>query len=134
MKWFSKNKSDIQALTIEPTNDMPGVVFDKGKSKFEIYGVALPENVIEEFAPIISWLDEYEQNPNSKTVFHFRLDYINTASSKMIDKIMTKLNNIYLVGFRVKVCWHYKHGDVDMQELGDELLSGYDFSKELVSD
>lgn len=134
MKLFNRNKSDIQALTLEPTNDMPGVILDKGKGKFEMYGVSLPENVLEQFGPVLTWLEEYEQSPNAKTVLHFRLDYINTASSKIIDKILQKLNNIYLVGFRVKVCWHYKHGDIDMQELGDELLSGYDFSKELISD
>ena len=74
MKLFGKVKSDIPPLKIAPTKDTPGVIFDKEKEKFEVYGVSLPENVLEVFEPIIGWLKTYEYSPNSKTVFEFKLD------------------------------------------------------------
>jgi len=134
MKLFGQSKTDMEPLYLEPSEDMAGVVFDKAKGKFEIYGVALPENVLEKFQPVIQWLENYQASPSKKTVLNFKLDYLNTASTKMMDKILEILHKIYINGYSVKVCWHYKHGDIDMQELGDELLTGYDFSKEFVAD
>jgi hypothetical protein len=130
MKLFGKTKSDIPPLKIEPTKDTPGVVFDKAGETLLLYGVSLPENVLEVFEPIVDWLKEYQYSPNSKTIFEFKLDYLNTASTKILDEILIILDRIHRNGFKVKVIWNYKTGDADMHELGEDLFQGLDFSHE----
>ena len=54
------------------------------ENKFLFSGKSLPEDVKEFYDPILSWLKEYKNDPNEETTFVMRMEYFNTASSKMI--------------------------------------------------
>lgn len=104
-------------LRISKTDDTPEIILDKSKGKFEISGRSLPEDSVEFFSPVFQWLALYAKNPNLMTEFVFKLDYVNTASSKMVQEILSALEKIR----GVRVVWHYHNEDEDMEEMGQEL-------------
>ncbi len=123
----------MDIINIEAKGDTPKVILDKGNNKFEIAGKSLPENVSNFYEPILSWLDEYANNPNESSEFVFKMEYFNTASSKMILQILERIKNIKDKGKAVKVLWYYPEDDEDMEEAGDDYSSLVDVPFELIA-
>ncbi|MCK5536303.1 MAG: DUF1987 domain-containing protein [Bacteroidales bacterium] len=110
----------MEPIKIKGTDDTPQVILDKENTVFEISGRSLPEDVAAFFEPILKWINEYSQDPLGKTVFNFKLEYFNTASSKLILDVLLKLEEMADDGKDVLVRWHYPDDDEDMQEAGEE--------------
>ena len=81
-------------LNITETYDTPGIIFDSPKNIFEISGRSLPENTKEFYAPVMQWLSEYVKKPNKETLFTFKLDYLNSSSTRKIIEMIFLLQNI----------------------------------------
>ncbi len=110
-----------QAIKIKGTDDTPMVILNtEGEGTFEISGRSLPEDVAAFYDPILEWLDAYAENPNKKTIFNFKLEYFNTASSKLLLDVLLKLEEMHDNGHDVLVRWHYPDDDEDMEEAGEE--------------
>ena len=88
----------METIKIQGTEDTPKVILDKDTELLEISGRSLPEDVASFYEPVLTWLDEYAQNPNKKTIFNFKLIYFNTASSKLLLDILMKLEEIHEAG------------------------------------
>ncbi len=99
---------------------MPNVVLDRASRKFAIMGRSVPEDVFEFYCPILAWLEVYASKPLRKTVFDFKMEYFNTASSKLILEVMLRLEDISAEGKDVLVRWHYPDDDEDIEEAGEE--------------
>lgn len=109
-------------LIIQKTEDTPGIVFDPGKNKFVISDRSWPEDATMFFRPVILWLEEYMQTPNSKTVVDFKLEYFNTSSAKQIARLLLTLEK-YSAKTDITIRWHYDKEDTDM------LISGSRYAK-----
>ena len=107
----------MDKLFIEATKDTPEIVFDKEKNYFHISGRSLPENAIEFYQPVIDWINAYEEAPNPKMIFNFKLEYFTTSSAKQIIKTFTLLEKLARK-IDLTICWHYKPSDNDMYEAG----------------
>ncbi len=123
----------METIKIQGTEDTPKVILDKDAEIMEISGRSLPEDVGSFFDPILSWLEEYAQNPLPKTIFNFKLVYFNTASSKLLLDILMKLEEIHEAGNDVLVRWHFPEEDEDMEEAGEEYADIVDIPFEQVS-
>lgn len=110
----------MSAMIIEATRDTPGVILDPENNKFEMNGKSLPEDVGSFYDPILEWLENYSENPNEETLFEMKMNYFNTASSKMLMDVLFTLEEIAEGGNNVKIHWHYKEKDEDMKEAGEE--------------
>jgi DNA polymerase III delta prime subunit len=110
----------MSVIKIQGTDDTPTVTLDKENNIFEISGRSLPEDVVVFYKPILEWLDEYKNDPLELTVFNFKLEYFNTASSKLLLDVLLKLEDINNDGHEVLVKWHYPDDDEDMEEAGEE--------------
>lgn len=110
----------MSVIKIQGTDDTPTVTLDKENNIFEISGRSLPEDVVVFYKPILEWLDEYKNDPLDKTVFNFKLEYFNTASSKLLLDVLLKLEDISNDGNEVLVRWHFPDDDEDMEEAGEE--------------
>ncbi|MDJ1470581.1 DUF1987 domain-containing protein [Cytophagaceae bacterium DM2B3-1] len=106
----------MEIINLEGAEDTPKIILDKSNGIFEISGRSLPEDTAEFYRPILDWLSRYAQTPNSKTQFTFKLEYFNTASSKLILDILAKLEAI--PGTTVE--WYFHEDDEDMEEAGGE--------------
>ena len=110
----------MEALILKGSVDTPNITLDVENNIFEFSGRSLPENASEFYSPILNWIEEYAQKPLAKTVFEFKLTYFNTASSKLLLDIFTKLEEMTEAGKDVLIKWYYPEDDEDMDEAGDE--------------
>jgi len=122
----------MNILDIKATNDTPRVLFDPENEIFEISGRSLPEDVVSFYQPVIEWLEEYSHLPNDKTEFVFKYIYFNTATSKLIQDVLIRLEQISESGNDVVVIWYYEQDDEDMMDLGEEFKEYVDLPFELV--
>ncbi len=106
----------MEIINLEGTEDTPKILLDKSNGIFEISGRSLPEDSAEFYQPIIDWLDRYAAEANADSTFIFKLEYFNTASSKLILDVLSKLEDIQ----SSKVMWYFHEDDEDMEEAGEE--------------
>lgn len=105
----------MEKLIIKKTEHTPAIVLNPEKKVFQISQTSWPENAQEFYAPIIKWFINYfETSPLDETVFEIRLNYMNTASSKQIAKILSILKK-YSEKHNIKIRWFYEKGDYDMK-------------------
>ena len=84
----------MDIIKIKGTEDTPNVILDATSNILEFSGRSLPEDVGTFYAPVLQWIDEYAKNPNKSTEVIFRLEYFNTASSKILLDILLKFEDI----------------------------------------
>ncbi len=123
----------MESLHIAATDDTPEITLDYQNKKFIFSGRSLPEDVVSFYKPVLNWLEEFEQNPLEGAEFEFKLEYFNTASSKLILDILLKINDIYEEGTPMKVKWYYMELDIDLQEAGEEYSELIEIPFELVA-
>jgi hypothetical protein len=108
-------------LKINGTEDTPEICFNNEHNEFIISGRSLPEDVTSFYKPVFDWLNDFSKTQNAKTVFKFKLEYFNTASSKIILDILMKLEDLIASGKPgVNIEWFYNESDEDMLEAGEE--------------
>lgn len=123
----------LESLVIEGTNKTPKVTFT-AEGKLEISGKSIPENSIEFYQQLYSWLDNYAQSPAASTELKIQLEYFNTSSSKCLLDIFRKLEAIKKEGRSAMVVyWHYEAEDEDMEEAGQDYDYLIDLPFQLIS-
>jgi len=110
----------ISSIKIEGQEDTPKIIFDPENDIFEISGRSLPEDAALFYEPILAWLKEYSQNPNAKTEMHVKLNYFNTASSKLLLDLLMVLEDMTEEDHDCMIKWFYDEEDEDMEEAGEE--------------
>lgn len=116
----------MDRLFLNGTEESPEIVLDKDGSEFRVTGKSYMEDAASFFEPVLDWLKTYRSAPNNLTIFKFELEYVNTASSKIVHDILSILDQVYKLGNEVRVEWHYYEEDEDMLELGEEYEEVYD--------
>ncbi len=112
----------MKTLYLKGTEDTPEIIFNTEEDTYVISGRSLPENVIEFYKPVFSWLDEFTEVPNNanEKAFIFKLYYFNTASSKVIQDIIMQLDNMFHSGKNIKIVWYFDTDDEDIIDTGNE--------------
>jgi len=106
----------MEILKLEGTEDTPKIMLDKKNGIFEISGRSLPEDSAEFYRPVLEWIGNYSKDSNASTEFVFKLEYFNTASSKLILDVLSALEDIK----GMKIMWYFHEDDEDMEEAGQE--------------
>jgi hypothetical protein len=110
----------MEVIKIIATEDTPNVTLDHVNGIYEISGRSLPEDVVVFYQPVMNWLDELVTTPIENMALDIKLEYFNTASSKLILDILLKLEEIFQNGTQLKVKWYFPLSDSDMKEAGEE--------------
>lgn len=110
----------MDTINIEGTEDTPKIILDTNAGVYSISGRSLPEDVATFYKPVLDWLNEYASSPQPEMNFEIKLEYFNTASSKLLLDILMKLEEIAEGGASINVQWNYDEQDEDMQEAGEE--------------
>lgn len=111
--------SNIAPLIIDKTAKTPQIILDPANRNYEISGRSLPENVVKTYEPVLNWIDQNIGKITEGIVFVFRVDYLNSASAKMISLILTKLEEFYKSGSNIEIKWYYNYDDDDIQSEGE---------------
>ena len=123
----------METIKIQGTDDIPSVVLDSENGIFQISGRSMPEDVTAFYDPILEWLEELAEEYSSKVVFEFKLEYFNTASSKLLLDVLMKLEDMHDDGKEVLVKWYFPDDDEDMEEAGEEYADIVEVPIELIS-
>ncbi|MBI4947910.1 MAG: DUF1987 domain-containing protein [Bacteroidetes bacterium] len=110
----------MEPLILKGTEDTPSITLDITSKQFEISGRSLPEDVVTFYQPVLDWINLYSEKPEEEMIWKIRLEYFNTASSKIILDILMALEEIKDKGTNVIVQWHFDKNDNDMMEAGEE--------------
>lgn len=122
----------MEIINIEGSLDTPKVILDATNDRYEISGRSLPEDAVAFYNPIIEWLEKYGENPKRQMNLVVKLEYFNTASSKLILDLLTVLEDIHTDHSQVLVKWYYLEDDEDMLEAGEEYEDLIDLPFELI--
>lgn len=123
----------MEVISIKGTQETPEVMLDNSKGIFEISGKSLPEDVKEFYNPILKWFDEYTKNPNPQTILKIKMDYFNTASSKMILELFEVVKKVHSAGHSTVIEWYYQEDDEDMQDAGQDYSDLIEMPFKLIS-
>lgn len=108
-------------LLVEGTAKTPFINFKFDQGTLEISGRSIPENSIEFYQSVYSWIEAYAKQPKPTTIVKIQLEYFNTSSSKCVLDVFRKLEMLQKSGkSEVKVMWMYEEEDEDMMEAGDD--------------
>ena len=102
----------MEDLFYEATHSTPGIALNSSTGTIELYGRSIPENAMNVYKPVLSWLDEYSVQPKKTTTLNFKIEFFNTSSSKFILQILKKLEELHRQNFEVKVNWFYNDEDI----------------------
>ncbi|MFI5204456.1 MAG: DUF1987 domain-containing protein [Flavobacteriales bacterium] len=111
----------MEILFIEGTEQTPKVDFNHTDGKLLIRGRSLPENAVEFYSPMFSWLDNYVEVAPQRTELSIDLDYLNSISQKMMVEILKSARKLVDLGKDVVVNWYYDEEDEKMLEEGKNL-------------
>lgn len=107
-------------LIIQPSAHTPLIDFNCQTGKMTIKGRSIPDAPDEFWYDVLSWFEAYLSRPTQKTTFCIDLEYFNVTSSKRILALLYKLNELADRGNDVCVNWHFRDGDEDMYEVGQD--------------
>jgi len=106
----------MEKILLKGTFETPSVLLDNETGNLEFSGRSLPEDTTSFYRPIMSWIEEYLVNPRENTSIAIKLEYFNTATSKVILNMLSKFEKTG----NVTVYWFHYEEDEDMLESGKE--------------
>lgn len=115
----------MEQLLIESTKSSPEIILNpSGTLTFK--GRSIHENAQEFFDSVISWVEEYINDPADTTFVDIQLEYFNSATAKYIIIMLQKLKQVRLKDKKYYVNWFYEEGDEDILERGEYFASVLD--------
>lgn len=122
----------MQNLIIKKTEETPAIIFNPDKGVFQFVATSWPENAKEFYEPVYNWIVNYfNDSPLDLTVFQFRMEYMNTASSKQIAKILSMIKD-FSKKHSIKIKWFFEKGDFDMNKEGKRFAQILDIDIEFI--
>lgn len=110
----------LKKLQISPKVDTPKIDFDSETGQIWIEGKSFPPDVNEFYDEVLAWIDIYINSSIIPTNIHLKIEYFNTASSKILMDILYKFEDLYKQKKNVQINWYYPEDDEDMKETGLE--------------
>lgn len=118
-------------LQIEPKFNTPSIDFNAGSGYLLMKGRSIPEDPESFFYPILTWLDEYFKETEQESVLEFRLEYVNSGSSKYILELLRRLHKLVHGGKKVKIIWCFETDDESIEDLGEHYKHTIDLPIEI---
>ncbi len=106
-------------LNIKKTILSPQIILNKDTETFIFSGKSGAENPESFYRPVLEWFKNYFKNPNEKTEINFYLEYLNSASSVQIGKLLGIIEN-NLKKSEISINWIVDEDDELMKETGKE--------------
>jgi len=116
----------MSVIRAERTQVTPEVIFSPLENTLHISGECYPENPLPFFVPIVSALkDHLVATKPSLFEAHLHLQYVNSASTKGLQSIISVLNDAGAAGSAIEVYWAHDPEDDAMEELGVDLVEDF---------
>jgi hypothetical protein len=110
----------MKDLKIEKTKYTLEINFNGTTGILNMEGSSYPENAIDFYKPITNWIEDFIKEVKKPITLNFKLNYLNTSSTKCILDIFEILEE-YNEKNKVVVNWYYEEDDEDILETGEEM-------------
>jgi len=110
---------------IESTKYTPEIILDEENGVVEIKGKSYPENTFEFYKQLMDWLDEYFENPQSKTIFNIELIYLNSSTSKFLYDLFDYLEE-KSEKYEIEINWIYDEENEVAEETGEDFKEDFE--------
>ena len=110
---------------IEATKYTPEIILDEEKGIIEIKGKSYPENTFEFYNQLMEWLEEYFENPVSKTIFNIELLYLNSSTSKFLYDLFDYLEE-KSEDNSIEINWIYDEENEVAEEAGEDYKEDFE--------
>ncbi len=104
-------------MRIESTRHTPLVTVDEATGSILIAGVSIPENAYVFFRPLEDYIENLDPEKSTGISFTFRLEYMNTLSSKAFLDYMRTVKDVKHIP--LSVTWEYYSDDEEMRDHGE---------------
>lgn len=115
----------MQKLDIQKTISTPHMIIDEENNYLMLSGESFPENIVNFYGPLMTWLEGYLESDFSVFTFDCSLVYFNSSTSKLLMNILNAMNEAAAHGKKVIVNWHSSKENDVIIECGEEF--GEDF-------
>lgn len=112
----------MKEYRIEGTKTNPEI-FLSPDGILKIEGRSIHENISGFFKPVEAWVKEYVEQPADVTCLDINLEYFNSASAKLLVRIIQTLSLVHLKHKKFIINWFYEEGDEDILEKGEYFSS-----------
>jgi hypothetical protein len=112
----------MEDLRIEKGQRTPSVHFEK-KGELRIEGRSTPENTVEFYEVLISWIKDLRKTKPTNMNMHVNLEFFNTSSSKLLINIFRLVEKFKNENLEPNIFWYYEEGDEDMFQAGKDYQS-----------
>lgn len=89
------------------------------KGSIKIAGRSIHEDPDEFYQPVVTWVEEYCNNPAPITTVDVELEYVNSGSAIFILSIIKHLTTTLEPDYELIINWYYEDGDDDILERGE---------------
>ena len=120
-------------IELSATASTPAVVADCDAGTLEMRGDSYPENSFEFFAPLVEWVQNYLQTPDSALRLDLYLLYLNTSSVRAMMDIFELLEDAHDSSHVVSVRWFYDEDNDRIAELAEEFKEDCSFPFDILS-
>jgi hypothetical protein len=110
----------LKTVIIKNRADSPYVLLDVNEGYGEITGKSYPPDVSGFYNPLIEWFENFKEDNKKEFELSIKLDYINTASLKLLMDLMYKIEEVSDKGKKILIKWFYPDDDPEMLDLGEE--------------
>ncbi len=109
----------MDILEFRKTVNAPYVRMDPRKGEIHFEGRSIPEDPGEYYEEILEWTERYFKDPCPKTTVNFKLEYVNSGSSKYILEFLRLIRKYVDSGHQCEINWYYEEDDESIKELGE---------------
>lgn len=121
----------MENLVIKSTTNTPAIECDFSSNQITIEGESRPENVRAFYAPLFTWIDNYENKmsnqPSSEASkminLNLKLEYFNSSSLKIFMEVIDRLKKIADASgkLHLSINWYHQEDDEDILDSGKEV-------------
>ena len=116
----------MQDFVLHASRQTPAVELAFSGHRIRIAGEAYPENAVSFFEPILDQLRAYLARPADAPIeAELELRYLNSASTKMVFKLVGLLDQAASAGREVRLRFVVLDDDEMLQELGADIRADY---------
>jgi len=114
----------LHRLYIPPENKTPEVIFNPSGNLL-IKGRAMVTTKPESYNQIMSWIDQYLENPAEMTYLIVALEYLNSFTTTILASLFLKISRVVIRNKKYSIQWYYEDGDDDMLERGQYISAAH---------
>jgi hypothetical protein len=116
----------MQDFVIQSTRQTPAIELAFSAHRLRIAGEAYPENAVAFFDPVLDQVRAYLNEPASQTIeAELELRYLNSASTKMVFKLVGLLDEAASKGRKVHLRFVVLEDDEMLQDLGADMRADF---------